>query len=65
MRSIIETINDQLKNIFLIVHSRHRPFQNFLNNILADIIDHSFLPLKPRAKLYEFVTDNSGQLLFF
>ncbi|BAV95268.1 transposase [Ichthyobacterium seriolicida] len=32
-RSIIETINDQLKNICQIEHSRHRSFANFLTNI--------------------------------
>ncbi|BAV94226.1 transposase [Ichthyobacterium seriolicida] len=30
-RSIIETINDQLKNICQIEHSIHRSFANFLN----------------------------------
>jgi len=33
-RSIIETINDQLKNIFSLEHSRHRSLINFLVNAI-------------------------------
>lgn len=34
-RSIIETINDQLKNIFQLEHSRHRSLTNYMINIVA------------------------------
>lgn len=61
-RSIIETINDQLKNICMIEHSRHRSFHNFVNNILAGIIAYSFLPKKPAIKMYHFTPDTSDQL---
>jgi len=61
-RSIIETVNDQLKNICIIEHSRHRSFHNFINNILAGIIAYSFLPKKPAVKFYQFTPDNSDQL---
>lgn len=64
-RSIIETINDQLKNICMIEHSRHRSFHNFINNVLAGIIAYSFLPTKPNVKFYHFVHDNSNQLALF
>jgi hypothetical protein len=37
-RSIIETINDQLKNISQIAHTRHRSVTNFLVNLLAGLI---------------------------
>ena len=33
-RAIIETVNDELKNIAQIEHSRHRCFDNFIVNIL-------------------------------
>jgi hypothetical protein len=33
-RSIIETINDELKNICQIEHSRHRSFENFISNLI-------------------------------
>ena len=64
-RSIIETINDQLKNICMIEHSRHRSFHNFINNILAGIIAYSFLPKKPNVKFYEFNPNQSNQLFIF
>jgi len=34
-RALIETINDQLKNICQIEHSRHRSPANFLVNVIA------------------------------
>ena len=43
-RSVIETVNDALKNICKIEHSRHRSFTNFLSNIVAGFIAYSFLP---------------------
>jgi hypothetical protein len=61
-RSIIETINDQLKNICIVEHSRHRSFHNFINNILAAIAAYSFLPKKPTVKFYEFAPSNSQQI---
>lgn len=60
-RSIIETINDQLKNICNIEHSRHRSFHNFINNLLAGIAAYSFLPKKPSIKFYEFHQTNQTQ----
>lgn len=36
--SIIETINDQLKNICHSEHSRHRSFGNFITNLVASLI---------------------------
>ena len=37
-RFIIETINDQLKNISYIEHSRHRSITGFMINMLAGLI---------------------------
>lgn len=64
-RSIIETINDQLKNICMIEHSRHRSFHNFVNNILSAIIAYSFLPKKPAVQFYDFNPTHSNQLTLF
>lgn len=50
-RSIIETINDQLKNIFSLEHSRHRSLFNFLVNALAALIAYSYQPKKPSLLL--------------
>lgn len=49
-RSVIETVNDELKNICQVEHSRHRSFTNFITNIVAGLIAYSFLPKKPSIK---------------
>jgi hypothetical protein len=46
-RAIIESINDQLKNISQIEHSRHRSPLNFLVNVLAGLIAYCWQPKKP------------------
>ena len=61
-RSIIETINDELKNICSIEHSRHRSFGNFMTNLISALIAYSFFPKKPAIK-YETVKSN--QLTLF
>ena len=50
-RSLIETVNDQLKNISQIEHSRHRSVWNFLVNLLAGLTAYSYLPGKPSLDL--------------
>ena len=45
-RSLIETVNDQLKNISQIEHSRHRSVWNFLVNLLAGLTAYTYLPHK-------------------
>ena len=61
-RSIIETINDQLKNIAQAEHSRHRSFGNFITNLVASLIAYSFQESKPSIK---FETQNTTQLALF
>jgi len=53
-RSLIETINDQLKNISQIEHTRHRSPQNFLINLLAGISAYGLQPKKPSLNLSSF-----------
>jgi len=50
-RSIIETINDQLKNISQIEHSRHRSPSNFLINLLSGLIAYQLKEKKPSIYL--------------
>ena len=50
-RSLIETINDQLKNISQIEHSRHRSVKNFMVNLVAALIAYSYQEKKPSLKL--------------
>ncbi len=46
-RSIIETVNDQLKNISQIEHTRHRSPMNFMVNLMAGLIAYMLKPNKP------------------
>jgi hypothetical protein len=53
-RAIIETVNDELKNIAQIEHSRHRAFDNFIVNMLGAIAAYCFFPKKPCVNLHRF-----------
>ena len=46
-RAIIETVNDELKNIAQVEHSRHRCFDNFIVNMLGAIVAYYMFPKKP------------------
>lgn len=46
-RSLIETVNDQLKNICQIEHSRHRSVTNFLVNLVAGLLAYTYQAKKP------------------
>ena len=46
-RSVIETVNDELKNIAQVEHSRHRCFDNFIVNMLGAIAAYCMFPKKP------------------
>jgi Transposase DDE domain len=50
-RSIIETVNDQLKNISQIEHSRHRSPFNFFVNLMAGLVAYTFREKKPSLNL--------------
>ncbi len=50
-RAIIETLNDQLKNISNIEHTRHRSLWNFLGNIAAGLIAYTWKEKKPSLNL--------------
>ena len=49
-RAIIESINDQLKNISQIEHTRHRSSCNFLINLLSGLIAYCHQKKKPSLK---------------
>src|SRR2546430_816478 len=50
-RSICETINDQLKNISQIEHSRHRSVFNFFVNLIAGLVAYTFREQKPSLNI--------------
>jgi hypothetical protein len=50
-RAVIESVNDQLKNISQIEHSRHRSINNFIVNLLSGIAAYALQPKKPSLNL--------------
>lgn len=46
-RALIETINDELKNMAQIEHSRHRSVTNFVVNLIGGLSAYCFFPKKP------------------
>lgn len=63
-RSVIETINDELKNVAMLVHSRHRSFENFLMNVIAVIAAYCFFDKKPAINMDFEVGDPMMPTLF-
>ena len=50
-RAIIESVNDQLKNLCQIEHTRHRSVNNFMVNIVGALIDYSLQEKNPSLNL--------------
>lgn len=50
-RALIETVNDQLKNISQVEHSRHRSVANFFVNIVAALIAYTYQDKKPSLNI--------------
>jgi Transposase DDE domain len=50
-RGISETVNDQLKNISQIEHTRHRSVYNFFVNLIAGLVAYTFREKKPSLHL--------------
>lgn len=50
-RFIIETINDQLKNISQIEHSRHRSMNGFMLNLIAGLVAYCLKECKPTLNM--------------
>ena len=61
-RSVIETVNDEIKNMCQIEHSRHRSFNGFISNTIAALIAYSFFPKKPAIKFHAV---KSNQITLF
>ena len=50
-RFIIETINDQLKNVSQIEHSRHRSTNGFMLNLIGGLVAYCLKPDKPKLNI--------------
>ena len=55
-RAFIETVTDQLKDIFQSEPSQHRSFINFLVNLLAGLLAYCFQAKKPSLHLDPMLT---------
>ena len=64
-RAVIETVNDELKNVAQAVHSRHRSVFNFAMNILSALAAYSFFDKKPAINCNFLIEECSGQLTLF
>ena len=64
-RAIIETVNDELKNVAKVDHSRHRSFGNFVVNLPGGIAAYCYFPKKPYIRVQTVDISNDRQLTFF
>jgi len=62
-RSLIESVNDELKNICSIEHTRHRSTCGFFINLLTGLSAYHFLPKKPSLNIKPVYDNNNNQLL--
>jgi len=49
-RALVESVNDELKNICKIEYTSHRSIKGFLVNIIAVLIAYRFFLKKPSLK---------------
>ena len=62
-RALIESVNNELKNMCQIEHTRHRSFENFLGNLISGLIAYSFFPKKPSLNID--IVDNKAIVTAF
>ena len=51
-RAVSETVNDQLKNICQIEHTRHHSVANFAVNLQAALVAYTYQDKKPSLNLH-------------
>ena len=52
-RAVVETVNDELKNICQIDHTGHRSVNNFAANLPAGMIAYNLMPKKPSMEIID------------
>jgi hypothetical protein len=62
-RSLIETVNDQLKNVCQVEHTRHRSVLNFMVNMVAGLIAYARQERKPSLNFKIFEDKNDEKLV--
>jgi hypothetical protein len=58
-RALIESVNDELKNMCQVEHTRHRCFDNFIINTLSALAAYSFFDKKPSININEDIVDKT------
>ena len=58
LRSLVETVFDELKNLCQVEHTRHRSPINFAVNLLSGIIAYCLMPNKPKLPLQRFYQES-------
>lgn len=56
-RALVESVNDELKNMCKIEHTRHRSVKGFLVNIVAAFTAYCFSPKKPSLNITPIETN--------
>jgi len=56
-RALVESVNDELKNMCKIEHTRHRSVKGFLVNIVAALTAYCFFPKKPSLNITPIQTN--------
>jgi hypothetical protein len=62
-RALIESVNDELKNICSIEHTRHRSPKGFFINLVSGLIAYQFLPKKPSLNITQEKNQENQLLL--
>lgn len=62
-RAVIESVNDELKNICSIQHTRHRSLQGFFNNAISALIAYQTFDKKPSIKISHELQEGKHLLL--
>lgn len=62
-RSVIEPVNDKLKNVAWLVHFRNRCVFNFCMNVLSALIAYSFIDKKPSINIDFNIEERDPTLL--
>lgn len=56
-RALVESVNDKLKNICKVEHTRHRSVKGFLVNLGAGLAAYCFFPKKPSLNITPIETN--------
>lgn len=62
-RAVIESVNDELKNICSLQHTRHRSLQGFFNNAITALISYQTFDKKPSINISNEVERKSELLI--